>query len=234
MMTHADAANGPAPRVATHRPRTTIVSFDIRRALIPASLLVFFALWSFGVPRWALGVFMLWIPIYYIGAPVYGRFRWDRFERQFATLFPRRDYPGLLSLYRRQWFLRMLGPEAPMLAKLGLIYRGMGRLRDAERLFERAAKRGDRATRARVLLNLAHVKYELAKYKEAEQIYTRLLKKTPHLSGAKVKLAVIHAHMGKELESALSILQSEVGRSDSEEKKRIDEAIQIAEGKLAS
>lgn len=209
------------------------MQLDMRRALIPISLGVFFILYFyFRVPIWGLAILMLWIPLYYMGVPLYTRYRWTHFEKEFAYRFPQQDYKGLLELYRSQWFLRQFGPKAPMLGKLGLIYSAMGRYRDAERILEAAVRNAPPGTGEKFMLNLAHVKYELGKYTEAHQLYRRLLKRTPHLSGAATRIAMINAHTGKDLEHALKHLERQLELANGEEKTRISEAIQSARSQL--
>ena len=208
------------------QPRIRAMSVDPQRALIPISLGVFFVLYFyFKVPPWALGLLMLWIPLYYIGMPMLTQRKWRTFEREFAYRFPMQDYKGLLDYYRGQWFLRQFGPKAEMIEKLGLIYTAMGKVHDAERILEQAVQLSERHSRDKFLLNLAQVKYELGKYDEAEQIYKRLLHRTPHLAGAQLKLALIHAQRGVDLPRARKILEAELGRATGEERKRIEDAL---------
>lgn len=205
------------------------VKIDPQRALIPVSLGIFFILrFGFGVPVWVLALLMLWIPAYYIGMPMLAQRRWRDFEREFAFRFPNEDYKGLLDYYRRQWFLRQFGPKAQMLEKLALIYQGMGKLRDAERVLERAIAMTHKTGRATFLTNLAHIKYELGKYDEAEGIYKRLLRRSPHQVSAQVKLALIRVHKGVQLEESLQVLRENLGRATGQERQQIEEALKIA------
>ncbi|MEO1268908.1 MAG: tetratricopeptide repeat protein [Myxococcota bacterium] len=211
------------------------LQLDMKRALIPISLLVFFVLYFYvRVPIWGLAILMLWIPLYYMGVPIYTRYRWTLFEKEFAYRFPQQDYKGLLAYYRSQWFLRQFGPKAPMLGKLGLIYSAMGRYRDAERILEAAVRFAIPGTGEKFMLNLAHVKYELGKYNEARQLYQRLLKRTPHLSGAANRIAMINAHTGTNLQEALEHLERNLPLATGEEQTRITEAIQSARSQLGS
>ena len=208
---------------------------DFRRALIPISLGVFFVLhFYFAVPLWALMCLTLWIPLFYLGVPMYTKHRWTNFEREFAYKFPQQDYRGLLSLYKKQWFLRQFGPKAMMLGKLGLIYSAMGRFRDAERILEGAVRYAKHGNREKFMLNLAHVKYELGKYKDAQRLYQYLLKRTPHLSGASTRIALIQVHTGSELHTSLEYLEKELPHSSGEDHKRILEAIKSAKSQLSS
>jgi len=205
------------------------MTFDPQRALIPLSLGVFFVLYFyFKVPPWALSLLMLWIPLYYIGMPILTKRKWRSFEREFAYRFPLEDYDGLLAFYKRQWFLRQFGPRPEMLEKLGLIYIAMGKNPEAERILEQAIQISERRHREKFLLNLAQVKYELGKYDEAEQIYKRLLHRSPHLSGAQLRLALIHAHRGVDLERSVSVLKAELVRAKGEDRLRIEEALAAA------
>ena len=156
------------------------------------------------------------------------RRKWDAFEREFAYRFPLEDYDGLLAFYKGQWFLRHFGPRAEMLEKLGLIYIAMRKNREAEQILEQAIQLSERHQREKFLLNLAQVKFELKKYGEAEQIYKRLLRRSPHLSGAELKLALIHAHQGVDLERSRSVLEAELERAKGDDRERIEEALRAA------
>jgi tetratricopeptide (TPR) repeat protein len=205
------------------------VKIDPQRALIPVSLGIFFVLrFGFGVPVWVLAILMLWIPAYYIGVPMLAQRRWREFEREFAFRFPSGEHKALLDYYRRQWFLRQFGPKAQMLEKLALIYQGMGKLRDAERVLERAMAMTHKAGRAAFLTNLGHIKYELGKYDEAEGIYKRLLRRAPHQLSARVKLALIRVHKGVQLEESFQVLRENLDRVSGPERAQIEEALKLA------
>lgn len=208
------------------QPRARAMKFDPQRALIPISLGVFFVLtFYFQAPIWVLMLCMLWIPLYYLGVPMWTERKWRQFEREFAFRFPNQDYEGLLSYYKRQWFLRQFGPRAEMLEKLALIYKAMGRLRDAERILEQAIQLAERRAREKFLLNLGQIKFELSKYDEAEQIYKRLMRRTPHLAGAHLKLTLIRAYKGEDLKRTIATLKSELPRATGDDKARIKEAL---------
>jgi tetratricopeptide (TPR) repeat protein len=205
----------------------TRLKFDPQRALIPISLLIFVVLrFGFGAPVWLLALLMLWIPLFYIGLPVLAQRRWKDFEREFAWRFPNQDYKGLLDYYRRQWFLRQFGPKARMLEKLALIYQGMGKLRDAERVLEQAVEMSHKQARMTFLTNLAHIKYELGKYDEAEVMYRRLLRGSPHMVSAQLRLALIHLHQGVEVQPSLQILRENLDRTSGKERQLIEETLQ--------
>ncbi len=209
--------------------RTRPMNIDPQRAMIPISLGVFFMLYFyFKVPVWALGLLMLWIPVFYLGLPILKDRKWRSFEREFARRFPSGDGQGMLSFYRGQWFLRQFGPKAGMLEKLGLIYSAMGKHREAEQILERAVQLADRVQRDKFILNLAQVKFELGKYEEAEQIYKRLLSRSPHIAGANLKLALIRVHRGDDLDKSLKILEAELPRAFGEDRRRIEEALAAA------
>ncbi len=214
------------------QPRTHAMKVDPQRAMIPISLGFFFVLtFYFQAPIWLMAILMLWIPLFYIGVPLLTQRKWRTFEREFAYRFPSQDYQGLLSYYKGQWFLRQFGPKAEMLEKLGLIYIAMGRARDAERILEQAIQLSDKRAREKFMLNLAQVKFELGKFDEAEQIYKRLLRRTPHLAGAHLKLLLIRAHKGQDLQNTIKSLESELPRAKGEDKKRIEEALSAARAK---
>jgi len=205
------------------RPRLQI---DWKRALIPLSLGAFFVLYFFlHVPAWLLGVLMLWIPLYYLALPWYGRRRWQIFEREFAYRFPRGDFQGLLTYYEQQSFLRRFGPEAPMLGKLGLIYLGMGRFRDAEVVLERALTATHPSGRQRVMLNLAHVKFKLGKIDESAQFYRLVIRVAPHNSTASTRLALIDLQKGRAIDQARKTLLDARATASGEDRELIEEAL---------
>ncbi len=207
----------------------TRLKIDPQRALIPFSLLIFFVLrFGLGAPIWLLMILMLWIPIYYIGMPMLAQKRWKNFEREFAYRYPSQDFKGLLDNYRKQWFLRQFGPRARMLEKLALIYQGMGKLRDAERVLEEAIELSEKHARSTFLTNLAHIKYELGKYDEAETMYRRLLRRSPHLVSARVRLALIRVHQGVQLEESFTVLRENRERATGQEREHIEEALKMA------
>ena len=222
----------PETRAILHKGGS--VNFELKRALIPISLAIYFVLhFYFGVPLWVLMCLTVWIPLYYLGIPIYTRRRWASFEKEFAYRFPQQDYKGLLQLYKNQWFLRQFGPKAMMLGKLGLIYSAMGRYRDSERILEGSVRLAEHGIREKYMLNLAHVKYELGKYDEAERLYYPLLKRTPHLSGAATRIAMINVHKGRDLQGALELLSRELSVATGEDAKRISAAIESAKIQLA-
>ena len=202
------------------------LQIDWRRGLIPASLLVMFVLtFYFQVPWWALGVFMLWIPLYYVAFPWYLRRKWTQFEKDFATLFQKRDYRVLLDHYRKQWFLRKFGPRAEMLSKLALIYSGMEKYRESEQVLEEAIEMTPGPYRDRLYYNLANVKYELGKYDAAEQMYKALRKNSPYRHSVRTQLALIDLQRGKGADEAREFLEAELERASGINRTRIEAAL---------
>ena len=205
--------------------------FDGQRALIPASWGILFVLrFGFGAPIWALALCMLWIPIYYIGMPMLAMRRWPSFEREFAYRFQQNNFKALLAYYDAQWLLRGFGPKPQMLEKLALIYQGMGKLRDAEFVLEKAVRLARQGARHTILSNLAHIKFDLGKLDEAEVIYRRLLKLAPHLTGAQLRLALIQVRRGVDVEQARQTLREHLGRATGHERAQIEEALKDGGG----
>lgn len=197
-----------------------------RRGLIPLSLLIMFVLtFYFKVDWWVLGLFVLWIPLYYIIYPWYLRRRWGQFEKEFAAKFQKRDYRGLLELYRKQWFLRKFGPDAEMLSKLSLIYSGMEKYREAEQVLERAIEITPAVYRDRLYFNLANVKYELGKYDEARHLYKALENGSPYGHSIRAQLALIDVHRGREVSGARELLEKELKSATGVLRKRIERAL---------
>ncbi len=202
------------------------IQIDWHRGLIPVSLLVMFILhFGFGAPIWALALFTLWIPIYYIAYPRFVRKRWTAFEKEFAYRFQKGDYKGLVEFYRQQWFLRKFGPQAEMLGKLGLIYAAMEKYREAEHALERAIDRAHSSQKDKLFFNLANVKYELGKYEDAEQIYKALKTNSPYRHSARTQMALIDLRRGKRIEQARDFLKQERDRASQTLKSRIDRAL---------
>ena len=202
------------------------LKIEWRRGLIPLSLLVmFFLTFHFHAPLWVLAVFVLWIPIYYVGYPWYLRRKWMEYEKEFAVRFQKRDFRGLVEHYKKQWFLRKFGPKAEMLGKLALIYTGMEKHREAEQVLEQAVDLTPPVFRDRLYYNLANIKYELGKYDEAAHMYKALKKGSPYGRSVRIQLAFIDLHRGKKVEIARAILKKELGSARGTVKLRIEEAL---------
>lgn len=205
------------------RPRLQI---DWKRALIPISLGSFFVLYFyFQVPLPVLAVLSLWIPLYYLVLPWFAWRRWEAFEREFAYRFPRGDFQGLLAFWQAQRFLRLFGPEAQMLGKLGLIYLGLNRMREAEIVLERALLATHPTGRQRVMLNLAHARFKLGKLDEAAQLYRLVLRTTPHNATATTRLALIDIHKGRSIEEARKTLEDARATATGDDRTLIEEAL---------
>lgn len=205
------------------------IEIDWRRALIPISLAIMFLMvFYFKTPLWALALFMLWMPIYYLAYPWYLRKRWLNFEREFAFHFQQRNFKTLLQFYRDNWFLRKFGPRAEMLTKLSLIYSGMEKYREAEQVLEQAIELTPSTHRDRLYYNLANVKYELGKYDEAEQMYKALNRGTPFGQTVRVQLALIDLQRGRSVAAAKKTLQTELENSTGVLKARITDALSRA------
>lgn len=202
------------------------LQIDWRRGLIPLSLLLMFILtFYFKVSPYVLAIFVLWMPLYYIGWPMLLRRKWTQFERVFAQKFQQKDYKGLLEFYKSNWLLRKFGPRADMLSKLALIYTGMEKYREAEQTLERAIEMTPAVMRDRMYFNLANVKYELGKYEEAEQMYDALRRGSPYRHSIQAQLALIHLHRGQDVEAAKATLTRELGHASGPLKTRIEQAL---------
>ena len=204
------------------------IKLEWRRALLPASLIVMALLrFVFHVPLWVLAILCGWIPAYYLLYPAMLRKKWKSFEKEFAMRFQRGEYKQLLELYKKQWFLRRMGPRAEMLGKLGLIYSALERYRDAEQSLERAIEATPSAQRDRLYFNLANVKFELGKHQAAEQIYRSLKPSSPYRHASQTHLAIIDMHQGRRTEVARRILKQEQQRASGPLRERIDQALTL-------
>ena len=205
------------------------VAIDWSRALVPLSL-GFFALlyFWFEVPLWVLGLLVLWIPIYYLGFPIVVRRRWQSFEREFETRRAGGNYNELLAFFESQRFLRQFGPEANMLGRLGQIYLGLDKAREAEAILERVQRAAPVEARPHFLVDLAHARFLQGKYDEASQMYTRILSRAPHQALARTRLAIIDLHKGRRTEVARRTLEQALGSVDDEDRARIEAALSRA------
>lgn len=204
------------------------LSISWRRGLIPLSLLVLFVLrFGFGAPMWLLAALTLWIPLYYIAYPLFLRWRWRDFEREFAMQFQQGNLKSLLKDYRGRWFLRKFGPRAQMMDKLGLIYAAMEKYREAEHVFEQALDTAAPGDRDKLFFNLANVKYELGKYEDAEEIYRSLEAKgrSPYRHSIQTQLALIDLHRGRRVNEAREFLEDARDRATGLMKSRIERAL---------
>ncbi len=217
---------GDAPPPLPQPTMARRLQLDLRRALIPLSLGLFFVLYFlFKVPLWVLGVLSLWMPLYYIILPGLAARQWRDFERDFALRFPRGEHAALLTRLRASLLLRYFGPEAPMLGKLGLLYMGLGKLREAEITLERGIQRADKQNRERLLVNLAHVKFKLGHLEDAATLYQRLLKNTPFANLATTRLAIIDLHKQRNLKEATARLRAALPNARGEERDLIQQAL---------
>lgn len=207
--------------------KTGGLTIDWHKALIPISLFTMFVLWTqFHAPLWALALFTLWIPIYYVAYPWYLRRKWLEFDKNFAMKFQQGKYRALLEFYRGQWFLRKFAPRQEMLSKLALIYSAMEKYREAEQVLERALDASQAGYRDRLYFNLANVKYELGKYDEAEQMYRALKRGSPYGHAVKTQLALIDLHRGNRTDEARRFLEQEREHASGPTRERIEEALE--------
>lgn len=202
------------------------LSIDWHKALIPISLFTMFVMWTQGAPIWALALFTLWIPAYYVVYPSILRKKWLEFDKTFAILFQKGEYRELLEFYRGQWFLRRFAPRQEMLLKLALIYSAMEKYREAEQVLERALDASKAGYRDRLYFNLANVKYELGKYEEAEQMYRALKRGSPYGHSVRTQLALIDLHRGKRTDEARKYLERERDSASGPTRQRIEDALQ--------
>ena len=202
------------------------LTIDWHKALIPLSLLTMFIMWTQGAPLWALALFTLWIPLYYVAYPSLLRRKWMEFDKNFAIMFQKGDYRGLLEYYRGQWFLRRFAPRQEMLSKLALIYSAMEKFREAEQVLERALDASRAGYRDKLYFNLANVKYELGKYEEAEQMYRALKRGSPYGHSVRTQLALIDLHRGRRTEEARRHLEKELSTSSGAVRERIEAALE--------
>lgn len=208
---------------------TQIGPFTIewQRALVPLSLLaMFLGFFLFQIPIWALAIFSLWVPLYYIAYPRYLERSWASFEREFARKFQRGDYKELLEDYRSEWFLRKFAPKGEMLNKLALIYLAMEKYREAEQVLEQAVTHLPPGSRDRLYINLGNVKYELGKYEEAEAMYNTLRKTSPYRKSLRTQMALLDLRRGERTEESRQYLESELGSASGALKKRIEDALE--------
>ena len=208
---------------ASSKKRLTI---DWRRGLIPLSILVLIVLhFGLGAPFWVLLVFCLWIPIFYVGYPMYLHKKWEAFEKNFSQRFQRGEHRTLLEEYRKERFLRRFGPRAEMLSRLGLIYSALEKYPQAEQAFEGAIDAFDGGVPEQIYFNMANIKFELGKYDEAMQIYLTLKGNSPYQNAARTQMALIDLHKGARVDQAREFLEAERARATGAMKDRIDQAL---------
>lgn len=199
---------------------------DWRRGLIPLSLLVLVILYfGFDAPWWALALFCLWIPAYYLGVPHYKKRKWKDFEERFARKFQRGEHRQLLEDYRQEWFLRRFGPRDQMLSKLGLIYSALEKYEQAERAFEEAIDACGGEAPQQLYFNLANVKFELDKQDEAMRIYLSLRKDSPYQRAARARMALIDLEKGARVEQAVEFLEDHKESASDSMRDRIERAL---------
>lgn len=208
---------------------TQIGPFTIewQRALVPLSLLAMFVgFFYFKIPIWALALFSLWLPLYYVAYPRYLERRWGKFERDFARKFQRGDYKELLEDYKSEWFLRKFAPKGEMLNKLALIYLAMEKYREAEQVLEQAVSHLPPGQRDRIYINLGNVKYELGKYEEAEAMYKTLRENSPYRKSLRTQMALLDLRRGERSDDARDYLEGELDTATGALKKRIEAALE--------
>ena len=202
------------------------IQIEWKRALLPLSLLVLIvAYFIFEVPIWALALFSLWIPLYYVVFPRLLRKRWNDFDKEFAIKFQQGRHKELLEEYRDQWFLRKFGPQSEMLGKLGLIYSALDKYREAEQALERALDHAEKGQKQRFFFNLANVKFELSKYEDAEQIYRALESSGPYAHSARTHLALIDLQLDRNEEEAREVLRAERERASGSVEEHIERVL---------
>ncbi len=202
------------------------LTIDWKRGLIPLSLLTLIILYYyFHAPFWVLAVFCLWIPIFYIGVPLYTQKKWESFEATFARRFQRGEHKQLLEDYRDQWYLRRFGPRELMLSKLGLIYSAMEKYAEAEYAFEEAIEATEGRIPEKLHFNLANAKFEQGKSDEAMRIYLTLKGNSPYQGAAKARMALIDLERDHRTEQALEHLRDNRHTVSGSLKKRIDRAL---------
>ncbi len=182
-------------------------------------------LFATGAPVWVLGLYVLWIPLYYLAYPMYMAHSWKSFDKEFTMRFQKGDYKGLLEQYKGQWFLRRFGPRSEMLGKLGLIHAAMERYREAEHAFECAIDAARLDPSDQLYFNLANIKYELGKYDDAMQIYKSLRSNSPYQQSVRTQLALIDLHKGEHGDQARQFLERERERASGVLRTRIDDAL---------
>jgi tetratricopeptide (TPR) repeat protein len=199
---------------------------DWRRGLIPLSLFILVIL-HFGLraPWWVLAVFCLWIPMFYVGFPIYLSRRWEAFEKNFAQRFQRGEHRTLLEEYRKERFLRRFGPRAEMLSRLGLIYSALEKYQQAEQAFEGAIAAAEGGIPEQLYFNLANVKFELGHFDEAMKIYLTLRGNSPYQRAARTQMALIDLHKGMRVEQAREFLRDEKDRATGSMRDRIEAAL---------
>lgn len=207
-------------------PKKRRLKISLHRGVIFLSLAILMVLhFGLAAPLWVLALFCLWIPVYYIGFPLYRQRRWEAFEKNFAQRFQRGEHKTLLEEYRKEAFLRRFGPQAEMLSRLGLIYSALEKYREAEHAFENAIQTYQGPVPEQTFFNLANVKFELGKYDDAMKIYLTLKGNSPYQRAARTQMALIDLHKGARVEQARSFLENERDRASGSMRERIDRAL---------
>lgn len=93
--------------------------------------------------------------------------RLDAFEREFGVLVLKNDVNGLMSLWNRSGWVRLLGPQHHVLSRWAMILSLNGRLEAADSVLEEAYMLAPLLKRAPMLGPLARSKYAIGDYASA-------------------------------------------------------------------
>ena len=116
-----------------------------------------------------------------------GRVR--RLDRAMLFAAQRGDVAALGLALRRAWFVRLYAPRGYVLGRWAWAAAEAGRLAEAERLYERAARVSREPDRSRLLANLVNVKRRLGKAAEADRLGRRVAVRHPELEAALAECA---------------------------------------------